>query len=152
MRLLLLLSRCSCLYDRKTASTLDKIRYMMFCSKVASGTTFIQVHSLPPTSSATKYHSLRTYLQVQQWTGNDTLVPGQWGWKIVDNQMVPPCTAHLPLFLPSFCALSAVIASVTVTKRCTCRKQGFDCSLACGECHGIHYSNSAQVTTAEEQH
>jgi hypothetical protein len=35
--------------------------------------TFVDPQALPPTSSAAKYHSMRVYLQVQQWMGNNEL-------------------------------------------------------------------------------
>ena len=60
----------SILYGGSSQCNLDAMRSVMFSSKVASSTSFIQIHSLPPTSAAAKFHSLRVYLQVQQWAGN----------------------------------------------------------------------------------
>ena len=58
------------LYDGKSGSTLNSLRYQWFCLKVALGIQFVQVHALPPTSAAARYHSLLVYLQVQMWNGN----------------------------------------------------------------------------------
>lgn len=121
------------LCDGKSGSTLDSMRYQSFCSKVALGTQFVQVHALPPTSAAAKYHSLRVYLQVQQWIGNTEVQPENWGWRNTDNKLLP-ITTDLP---PAPARLLRVIRcnckSDCDTKRCSCKKHGLDCSPACGE-------------------
>ena len=58
-----------CLYNCKSDESLNSLRYTNFCQKVATGTTLVQPESLPPTSAATGYHSLRVYFQIQQWKG-----------------------------------------------------------------------------------
>lgn len=55
------------LYNGKRADTLDSLRYHRFCEKVASSSTHIEPQVLPPTSGAARFHSLRVYLQVQEW-------------------------------------------------------------------------------------
>ena len=59
-----------CLYNGKPAEGLDFLRYARFCEKVATKTSHIQPQTLPPTSAAAKYHSLRVYFQIQQWKGS----------------------------------------------------------------------------------
>ena len=54
-----------CLNNGKQGVNLDTLRYRRFCEKVATSVSSVQVQSLPPTSAAAKYHSLRVYLQVQ---------------------------------------------------------------------------------------
>ncbi|GFS01236.1 La-related protein 7, partial [Elysia marginata] len=49
------------LYGGRAGDTLDMLRYKRFWEKVASSITTVQVRSLPPTSAAAKYHSLRVY-------------------------------------------------------------------------------------------
>ena len=53
---------------------LGKLRLQRFHQKVVISTRFVQPENLPPTSSAVKYHSLRVYLQLQVWKGNQGLV------------------------------------------------------------------------------
>lgn len=136
------------LYDGTSPDCLDDLRYNMFCTKVAGGTSFLQMHCLPPTSAAAKYHSLRVYLQVQEWAGT-VLEPQDWGWKTAGDNLVP-CTTDLP---PAPSKLLSVIRcnckSDCDTKRCSCRKHGLDCSSVCGECHGLECSN-AYVMCADE--
>lgn len=137
------------LYDGSAHDSLDDLRYKMFCTKVAKGTSFLQVHSLPPTSAAAKYHSLCVYLQVQDWVGNGDLDPHDWGWKTVGNRFVP-CTTDLS---PAPSQLLSVIRcnckSDCDSKRCSCRKHGLDCSPACGECNGLACSNTTTACNDE---
>ena len=51
----------------------------------------ITLAALPPTSAAARQHSLRTYLQVQQWFGRD-FPPTGWGWKYHNNSIIPIAT------------------------------------------------------------
>ena len=68
------------MYGGNPSESLDALRYRLFCSKVAVGTTFVQVHTLPPTSTAARFHSLRVNLQVHEWLGNCQMVePTQCG-------------------------------------------------------------------------
>ena len=43
---------------------LSAMRYSSLCKTVGSAKSFVTPERLPPTSSATKYHALRSYLQV----------------------------------------------------------------------------------------
>lgn len=56
------------------------ILVLQFNKKVVMSKTFVDPQALPPTSSAAKYHSMRVFLQVQQWMGNNELKPEDWGW------------------------------------------------------------------------
>ncbi|KAL8567579.1 hypothetical protein ACOMHN_054392 [Nucella lapillus] len=70
-----------CLYNGRTGDTLDSLRYQRFHEKVSSCATSVQIQSLPPTTAAVKYHSLRVYLQVQEWINPEAdLAPELWGW------------------------------------------------------------------------
>ncbi|GFN73858.1 hypothetical protein PoB_000036400 [Plakobranchus ocellatus] len=109
------------------------LRYKRFWEKVTSNITTVEVRSLPPTSAAAKYHSLRVYLEVQ---------PEVWGWQLSSGRL-DPCTTDLP---PAPQLLLKMIRcnckSDCRSKRCTCRKHGLKCSLACGECKRIGCLNS----------
>ena len=85
-----------CLYNGKSEEGLDVLRYKRFCEKVATKTSHVQSQSLPPTSAAARYHSLRVYLQVQQWKGvGEALLLEEWGWKATDGR-VDPLMTDLP--------------------------------------------------------
>lgn len=52
--------------------------------------------NLPPSAVAARFHSLRVYLQVKQWQGEDSsITKGDWGWKF-DGTGIIPVTSDLP--------------------------------------------------------
>ncbi len=55
--------------ESDTDLTLDELRYKKFQAKTSTAVAAVQLKSLPPTSAATEYHSLRVYYQVQEWEG-----------------------------------------------------------------------------------
>ena len=44
--------------------TLNSLRYQTFCKKVLVNNNVLEAKSLPPTSAAAKYHTMRIYCQV----------------------------------------------------------------------------------------
>ena len=136
-----------CLYGGNSQTSLDLMRVNMFSSKVATASSFIQVHSLPPTCAAAKHHSLRVYLQVQQWAGNNKLEAREWGWKMRDNLILPK-TTELPPAPPALLAMIRCGCKTGCeTKACSCRKKGLHCSSACKECRGQTCSNAEPFDT-----
>ena len=68
------------IYNGRSTDTLDSLRHQRFREKVASSATHVHPQTLPPTSGAAKYHSMRVYLPVQEWKGSaDGLIPTEWG-------------------------------------------------------------------------
>jgi hypothetical protein len=53
----------------------------------------IQIHTLPPTTEAAVYQSLRVYYQVQIWIGGPELDACEFGWFI---KMMPITTKNRP--------------------------------------------------------
>ena len=49
------------------AEGFDSLKYKLFSNKVSKSTSPVDPQSLPPTSAAGKYHSLRVYYQVMVW-------------------------------------------------------------------------------------
>ena len=45
------------MYGGNPSESLDALQYRLYCSKVAVRTTFVQVHTLPPTSAAARFQS-----------------------------------------------------------------------------------------------
>ncbi|GFR71532.1 hypothetical protein ElyMa_002096200 [Elysia marginata] len=119
------------------------LRYKRFWEMVASSITTVQVRSLPPTSAAAKYHSLRVYPQVQDLIDKICdLKPEMWGWHLSSGRL-DPCTTDLP---PAPELLLKMIRSNCKSdcrsKRFTCRKHGLEFSLAYAEYKGISCLNS----------
>ena len=109
--------------------------------KITTGTSFVQLECLPPTSAAAVCHGLRVYHQVQQWRGI-ALPPPDWMktsvWKTLPVRTDPPA-AHASLLEIVRCNCKSDCGS----QRCSCKKQGMDCLAACGTCRENSCMNSA---------
>ena len=132
-----------CLDGGGSAEKLDSMRYTMFCRKAASRTISVQPESLPPTSAAAAFHSLRVFFQVQQWRGNQQLDPLEWGWKLSNGKLLPVHTDLPPAHDSLLEMVRCKCKSDCSTQRCTCRKNGLNCNLACAECKGQSCRDSA---------
>ena len=78
------------LYGGSEDERLDALRYTRFRESVVSSTKYVEARSLPPTSAAAKFHSLRVYYQVQEWRGHASdMDPEQWGRKNSSGQLLP---------------------------------------------------------------
>ena len=81
-----------CRYSGKEGDNIDGMRYAKCCDKVATNEVHIRPQTLPPTSSAARYHSMRVYLQVQQWLGVCNMNDTDRGWTTKDENRVPVMT------------------------------------------------------------
>ena len=52
------------LYVGAKEDGLDVLRYRRFCDKISKGTSHVEPRTLPPTSAAAMYNSLRVYYHV----------------------------------------------------------------------------------------
>ena len=79
------------LYGGGKEEGLDDLRYRRFCDKISKGTSHVEPRTLPPTSAAATYHSLRVYYYVMLWKGKgDSMKPEECGvahcgWKMYTN-------------------------------------------------------------------
>lgn len=130
------------LYGGKDGDTLDNLRYRRYCERVCSKGRKIEPQNLPPTSAAGKFHSFRVFLQVKQWQGYDEdMCLEDWGWKIVEDQVIPETTDLNAAPDNLLKMIRCNCASDCSSARCTCRKHGLDCSVACGQCKGTSCTN-----------
>ena len=105
--------------------------------------------SLPPTDAAARFHSLRTYHQVQKWLGND-LSPTNWGWNATTKGLVPVTTDKDPAPPDLLNIVSCKCAKGCMTATCSCRKAGLKCSVICVSCKGLSCSNSDVIDDEED--
>ena len=56
------------LYGGIPIEDLHLLRFRKFANRVMTSSSFVQVYTLPRTSAAAKYQSMRVYHQVQEWT------------------------------------------------------------------------------------
>ena len=136
-----------CLYGGRPGQKLDILRYQKYCEKVASRSTRIQPQSLPPTSCAAGFHSLRVQLQVQQWKEHDAgMALGDWGWNVDDQQVTPVMTSKPPAPVALLQIVRCNCQTDCSSRRCTCRRHGLECSPACGQCKGTGCTNSGTLS------
>ena len=67
----------------------------LFIQKTSSSSVVVEPHTMPPNSSAAKFHSLWVYHYTQVWSGND-VNPLEMGWEISEGKMVPLLTDIAP--------------------------------------------------------
>ena len=116
-----------------------------FHEKVSSKASAVELHQLPPTSNAAKFHSLRVYVHVQNWIGNDSRHnPEDWGWTNKNGKLFP-ITTSLPAAPAKLLEVVKCSCKASCDTRCTCQKNNLQCSTACGECHGTSCSNAADI-------
>ena len=61
------------LFGGEAREKLDKLRLDIFYQKVVYSVSFDKPENLPPASEATRYHSRRTYHQIQVSNGSNDL-------------------------------------------------------------------------------
>ena len=134
------------IYNGRPGEDLDSLRYKRFCEKLATNTSHVRPQTLPPTSAAAKYHSLRVYLQIQQWKGSrDDLSPVEWGWKESEGGLTPVHTDLPPAPEELLRVIRCNCKTDCTNMRCTSIKHNVKCSPACGNCRGSGCINSDQL-------
>ena len=123
------------LYNGKVERSLDSLRYKRYCDKITSSSCYVHPQTLPPTSSAAKYHSLRVYYQIRQWQCIEAgMSPQDWGWKESDGVLIPVTTDLDPAPNELLRIVRCNSQTDCSTLRCSCKKHGLNCLDACGNC------------------
>lgn len=74
----------------KSCDSLASLRHIVLKKKFVSSVSFVSLQRLPPTTSAKKYHSLRSYYQIIIWLEVErTLEASGWEWKSENNMLKP---------------------------------------------------------------
>lgn len=116
--------------------------------KVAASSTRITASKLPPTERTAWYHSLRVYIQVEQWKTlmNCELNPINWGWILEKGKLQPIITDQeiAPEELLSVIRCNCKLSSRNPcgSNQCSCKRNGIYCVTACGDCQGINCENN----------
>ena len=125
------------LYSGAHNDKLDDLRYKCYTEKMKKAVKAMEAKSLPPTSAAGRYHSLRVFYQICEGKGHASdLETTEWGWKVV-GQKFQPITTDLPAAPPELLQfVRCMCKSGCNTLKCTCLKHELECTSACGECKG----------------
>ena len=140
------------LFGGKPADNLSAMRYSSLCQKVGSAKSFVTPERLPPTSSATKYHVIRTYLQVMLWMDNgEAMDTTEWGWELQNNSLVPVMMDTSPAPETLLKIIHCNCSGGCSTFRCTCKKHGLICSRVCGPCQEGHCDNMSEEAVSDDE-
>ena len=74
-----------------------------------------------------------------------------WGWKVIGNQLVPVATDLPPAPDPPLQLIRCNCLSDCRIMRCTCRKNGMQCSPVGDQCKGSAYTNSTTALDYESE-
>lgn len=134
------------LYGGKGNDTLDGLQKTKFCIKMKKSSTTVEVHSLPQTTNAAKYHSFQVYCQVQERMRN-CVDPEKWSWCLRKGQLEPKAmdspVAPDPLLKLVRCQCKGNCG----TQCCSCKQNELECSSACGECKGLCQNSNFDAST-----
>ena len=133
-----------CLYKGTLGQSVNSVRMSSCVEKVANTAMYIDPKHLPPTSDAVKLHSLRVFLQIHEWKGDNALDPLEWGWEHVDNKLYPITTdrALAPDYIMK--VVRCMCTTWCKTLACSCMKVGFEFSSSCSTCKGLSCENAIQ--------
>jgi len=132
----------SMIYGGKPDESLNHLRYVAYMNQLATSFLRPRPERLPPSGRAAHFHVCRVHLQVVQWKTlmRDFLDPQDWGWKLVDGQLIPIAT-DLEAALEDILNVvrrkcKADSSNPRGTRLCSCRKHGLSCVPACKNCYG----------------
>ena len=121
------------LFNAKPGDSLRDLRYNILCKKVCAAKSFVTPETLPPTVSATKFHSLRSYLQVMLWMDMaDGMEVTEWGWDLQGNSLIPVMMDTNP-------------APEAILKMIHC-----NCSHVCGRCQEHNCDNMREWVASDD--
>ena len=140
------------IYKGNPGDSLDNIRHKQLVKKVTTASSFVKPEKLPPTSSATKYHSLRVYFQIMLWKKeNAKMKPDEWGWQEKAGKLFPILTDKESAPISLLKIVRCNCQSDCSSRRCGCRKNNLICTSACGHCQENNCRNVAEYTGEEDE-
>ena len=89
-------------------------------------------------------HSMRTYLQVQTWLGNE-LPPCNWGWQLRSEQLIPVTTQMAVALDELLNILTCSCKAGGCQVSCSCRQVEMQCSDMCKHCKGRTCCNAVLI-------
>lgn len=73
-----------------SVKTLSELRYYYFKKLSSSKNSSFKLESLPPTEAAAAQHGYRTFLQIQMWSINRTILATQYGRELNNEKVLIP--------------------------------------------------------------
>ena len=139
------------IYNGKCTDTLNALRHKKYSDKVVVNMTQVDPKNLPPTFAAAKFHSFHVFLQINQWKKSDCdVIPESWGWTRTESGLMPILTDQPPAPEELLKMIRCNSGSDCSSAKCSCKKNGMQCSIACGQCHGTACSNAGEFLFADD--
>ena len=122
---------------------LSEIRYNLYSKKAAAG--ILSPETLSPTDGALDEHSLRAYLQLQDWILLKSMSrdPCSYGFEshlIHGYQPLSTKCEWAPKYIRDLTKCNCKTGCKN--RRCGCVSNNVPCIAACGDCHGITCNNT----------
>ena len=120
--------------------------------KKQSKAGILRPESYPPTVGSTRQHSLRAYLQLQDWLVLKSMSREAtlYGWYVTSAYKFEPVLTLEPVAPENLLKfVSCNCFGNCSTKRCVCRKNNVKCISACGNCRGNQCNNMENEDTFE---
>ena len=122
---------------------LSEIRYNMYSKQTSSGV--LSPEKLPPTEGASDQHSLRAYLQLQDWITLKSMSrdPTKYGYAYDSTHGYQPVTTKqewAPKYIRDLTKCNCKTGCKN--RKCGCVSNNVPCIAACGQCHGLTCSNT----------
>ena len=133
----------------KGEKSLDDFRQVKFSQKLATSTRVVLPETLGPTSNAASFHSLRVYLQVQQWIGVQDIDPLSYGL-VLKNDYILPIRMSKPAAPPYLLKMIMCGCKGECQSRCTCFKYKLKCTAMCTNCRGVSCLNCSEPMNNDE--
>ena len=141
----------------KKITSLDELRYTRFLkASKRSLQSQVNMASLPPTSSASREHSLCVYFQLQLWLQTPRLnavvsiSAHEWGWERKDGVLYP-IGSRKPVAPDELLQMISCGCKTGCGKSCSCRKSAVKCSVLCEICIGVSCTNCVEIITDVEE-
>ncbi|CAG9771594.1 unnamed protein product [Ceutorhynchus assimilis] len=133
------------LYGVLESQTLLGVRHSIFTRPTARKdlTPELKLKLMLPTSGAARYHTLRVYLQVQNWLGHK-LDAIQFGWREGFGRLLPVISDDPPA-PDSLLKLVRCGCTTGCNQNCGCRRAGMPCKSYCARCEGNCTNNEPVV-------
>ena len=140
------------LYNGKPDESLNGLWYKHYNEKVATNVVHVQPQVLPPTEAVTKFHSFRVFYQICQWMGcSNEMLPVAWGRKISESGLTPIQTDLLPAPEDLLKVIRCGCTTDCSSLRCSCRKNGLKCTVACSNCKGLACQNASVTSISDDE-
>ena len=108
---------------------MNELRHRILLQKVTSAKSFVVPEHLPPTESATRFHSYRSYYQIMIWQGLDQgMHVTDWGWILGDNNKLVPVMTDMSAAPERLLkVIHCNCKTGCVSARCNCKRNDWVC-------------------------